>query len=1123
MICSLISLSAYCAAAPLSASGTGLVVEEIGAGGTAARTPLRVGDVLRRWQIRSDDATGATASEGLLNSPFDLHHIEIERSPLGAVELIVQRGAAEQVIDLPPGKPGLKVRPQLSERALALYHTMAEANLEGDVNLAEDLPRALAKQGSANEAWSWLYVGAQTGRDTLDQALRAAAPAGSDAVASVLLWRAARLDEQGAADAPDAWRAYIEHLLANDIAGLRLAHGRYMLGTLEGRRGDLKTGEALIEQALEIRRRLAPGSIELAEALIAVGISRGIQGDLDGADGYFEEALQVAVARDAASGTVAAAHIALGNVAQRRGELDAAGDYFAEGLRINRNIEPRGLHVGLALNNLGIVAEETGNLAAAEAYYDEALAIKRERSTGSIHVPRGIENLAYVALARGDLARAEDLQAEALGQYETLAPGSLVVSTSLKLLGRINHERGNLDGAREYWLRAQELEGAIAPNTLSYTEILDGLARIAQDHEEWFVAQDYATQALKIRQQVAPASLAVAGSLYQLGRLSAAQDDRDAALEQLERARQLYSRLAPGTAGEANALHATGKLHWQAGQPLVALQLFRAALDAIEAQRGKLGGTDPIRARFAARYGHLYKDTIDLLLELGRSSQAFDVLERYRARSLLAMLAGRQVDLSDALPAALAERRAALNRDYDAATAKLQALADVADNHVAIDSLLAELRALRNEREQLALAVRTAAPRLASIESARTLGIDAVFGLLAPGSTLLSYDIGEHRSHLFALAKSADGSIRFDVFPLTQGAASLRAQISALRLLQRLPNAPAASIQQLEQRAHALYKQLLHPAATMLVGSDRLIIVPDGPLHQLAFTALITEETHSRNTNDRPTYVIDQHAVHTVVSATLLGELSARKAATGGQRLVAFADPALPAQPLEIDGDTARAAADRAALPFARREAQAIAALYADSSRLLLGGAATEREAKSQSTQPRYLHFAAHGVLDQRSPLDSYLLLAPSRSEADADNGLLQAWEVFEQMRIDADLVTLSACDTGIGADGGGEGLLGLTRAFHYAGARAVLASLWPVSDRSTELLMTAFYNNLRDGIAADEALRQAQLGLLNGTADGGFRSWLRQRFGAATPQAHPFHWAAFQLAGNPGTVLLGN
>jgi CHAT domain-containing protein len=132
-------------------------------------------------------------------------------------------------------------------------------------------------------------------------------------------------------------------------------------------------------------------------------------------------------------------------------------------------------------------------------------------------------------------------------------------------------------------------------------------------------------------------------------------------------------------------------------------------------------------------------------------------------------------------------------------------------------------------------------------------------------------------------------------------------------------------------------------------------------------------------------------------------------------------------------------------------------------------------------------------------PLNSSLALTlPEHPLPGQENGLLQAWEIFEQVRIDADLVTLSACNTALGKDMGGEGLVGLTRAFQFAGARSVLASLWAVGDESTASFMPRFYRRFRDGLTKDEALRQTQI------------EWIR-----STRTAHPIHWAAFQLIGD--------
>jgi CHAT domain-containing protein len=257
-----------------------------------------------------------------------------------------------------------------------------------------------------------------------------------------------------------------------------------------------------------------------------------------------------------------------------------------------------------------------------------------------------------------------------------------------------------------------------------------------------------------------------------------------------------------------------------------------------------------------------------------------------------------------------------------------------------------------------------------------------------------------------------------------------------------------------------------------------VLILPDGPLHALPFAALLDSGSPAR-------YLVEMAPLHVAASATVYSEMKEMNEIghTGSVSLVAFGDPAY--------------AGKRTPLPASRAEVEALAALYPDA-QVHLGDAATEERAKAIGRGVRLIHFACHGVLDRRFPLDSGLAFAtPTHSGEGADNGLLQAWEVFERMRIDADLVTLSACDTGLGRDMGGEGWVGLSRAFQYAGARSVLASLWGVSDRSTADLMTTFYRRLQEGRTKDEALRAAQIEMLH-----------------RPTTAHPFHWAAFQLSG---------
>ena len=143
-----------------------------------------------------------------------------------------------------------------------------------------------------------------------------------------------------------------------------------------------------------------------------------------------------------------------------------------------------------------------------------------------------------------------------------------------------------------------------------------------------------------------------------------------------------------------------------------------------------------------------------------------------------------------------------------------------------------------------------------------------------------------------------------------------------------------------------------------------------------------------------------------------------------------------------------------------------------------LGSDATERRLKAvggrSAASVRYLHVAAHGVLDSSFPMNSALALTPASAGDTDDNGFLQAWEIYEQFRVDADLVTLSACETAVGEDAGGEGLISLSRAFLYAGAKSVVASLWRVRDDSTAALMTRFYGKPKRGSPIRGASRRA-------------------------------------------------
>jgi CHAT domain-containing protein len=362
---------------------------------------------------------------------------------------------------------------------------------------------------------------------------------------------------------------------------------------------------------------------------------------------------------------------------------------------------------------------------------------------------------------------------------------------------------------------------------------------------------------------------------------------------------------------------------------------------------------------------------------------------------------------------------------------------------------------------------------------------------------LLAYSAAEKKVTLFVLHSPGSVAASQTAFRLAIATRALAEEIRELRRLLSNPRSDRARIRTLQRR---LYGLLIAPAESLLKACDRILIAPDGPLHYLPFAALMRPDGK---------YLVEWKPIHTVISATVYAELKKMRHPPedpSRMEVAAFGDPSYPGlsaeRPEEVSDLRVRSALRRGLpltpLPSSRREVEALGALYPHAE-IYLGTEATEERAKALGKGVRIVHFAGHALLDEELPLNSSLALSiPESRLPGQEDGLLQSWEIFEQMRLDADLVTLSACKTALGKEMGGEGLVGLTRAFQVAGARSILASLWSIGDRSTAQFMPRFYQHLRAGLTKDEALRRTQI------------EWIKN-----PKTSHPFHWAAFELIGD--------
>ena len=384
---------------------------------------------------------------------------------------------------------------------------------------------------------------------------------------------------------------------------------------------------------------------------------------------------------------------------------------------------------------------------------------------------------------------------------------------------------------------------------------------------------------------------------------------------------------------------------------------------------------------------------------------------------------------------------------------------------------------------------------------------------LDAGTALLSYLVGTERTYLFVVTPpGADGprDSGLAVHTIEIGSSDLRKSVEAFRTVIDWDADPAtagptgANRSTILARGRELYDLLVRPAEARIAGAGRLLLSLDGPLHSLPFAALVRQQA------GRDRDLIEWKALHTAPSMSVYAEtLKSRRANDPRGGVVALGDPLYPQKAASEDAEVqylTRRGMTLTPLPGTRREVGAIRQLFGSRAVTYLGEAATEARAKTIGTSARYIHFAVHGVFNDRMPLNSALAFAMPQSVAPGENnGLLQAWEIIEQMRIDADLVTLSACESGLGKEVAGEGLVGLTRAFLYAGARTVNASLWKVADGPTAELMTAFYKNLRAGQSKDQALRNAQVALIR----------MGRRPNSTVDYSGPAHWAAFMLTGD--------
>lgn len=765
-----------------------------------------------------------------------------------------------------------------------------------------------------------------------------------------------------------------------------------------------------------------------------------------------------------------------------------------------------------ALTLTGVSLKQRGRFDEALVLYERALALaeaaKEDETTARVLLSTGT-----LHMDRGDYATALQLFERAMA---LVPPGKGNPSAAVFNIGVIHELQGDLNLALDFYRRALALDradghlieqaydlfgvgmmllrkGRWEEGHRAVAEAIEVFERTGAKKELVDVENDLATVLLRAGRvaEAAPhaaRSLAVAetigndvgilDALVRNAEVALARGDADLARRLSERAVSIAEPLAL-LRGIQQSQTALGDALVALGQRSDARKAYGMAIDASLRQREHVAGGAIEQQRFFEQRLRPFHGLLGVQVEEGRLEQALDVAEKARARVLTdlvrsghVLVTSRMTDAERVEEQALEERLATLNTRASEASGEAGRLlqAEISQARLRLDAFRSKLYAAHPEM------------RMARGDS-DVIPFVRAKALAADERALVAvYVVTERTTYLFTLAadSAAGRETTLRLHRIDMSERELAGRVAGFRRL-----LAARDLSAIEE-ARRLGDLLLAPIRAELAGTTRLVIVPDGELWELPFQALRMRDGR---------YLVDQAAIVYAPSLTAFEALRERVSVGAVARfeLLALGNATPPRA----------ASVTLPRLPQAERQARALGHLFPPTQRtILVGDAASEAAVKREAARYRLLHVAAHGFVDDVSPMYSWLALSPSPAEK--EDGRLEAREVIN-LRLDADLTVLSACETGRGHVASGEGMIGLSWAFLIAGSANVLVSQWRVDADSTERLMLDFYRRASSAEAGAsgpldfaEALRASTLALKQEPV-----------------YRHPFYWAAFRLVGS--------
>ena len=856
------------------------------------------------------------------------------------------------------------------------------------------------------------------------------------------------------------------------------------LGLVHARLEQYAQAIPALEQAAEMlaNLELAPKEIEALSSLGAV-LENAIQ--YDRALARFEGAARLS-RKAGARELVAKQYMSIGRIHDLRlSQYAQAGAAYGTALGIYTALG-RKPEMAQALLDIGRCARLTGNFPEAEAKYAEALKLAGSDKANERLRARIVIEQANNAWHQARFQQAFDLERQVLKSAEQngwVLEQVIARNTAGLLwwsLGDHNRSLREFDAALPLAksLRIRSDEVATTLNNRGLVErdmgrpeqalktLGEALAIDRAIRSRWAIAYDLRNLAQTYIRMGDPKKalplldealgiVAATGNRINQAKILLAQGEAHLALNNTDKAKAAFTQadeLARGMGlrdSEWRALHGLARLDVSAGRRPEAKALLVKAVGIIEGMRAELK-VDQLKDGFISDKSVVYEDLVTLLSDMGEVSEAFRTAERSRARNLIDLLGNKRRTPQRKQDQVLYDRINAVRVRLH----EQESLLAGAQGQNEREVYARGVKRLQDEYRDVLLELQANRPDIASLVSVNPLTLPEVQQLLEPGVALLTYYVTASEILCWTVDREHVDLTRTRLGRDTLG----KMILTYRRMLQNL--------EPVEAHSKELYRLLLAPVLPRLTGVKELGIIPHDALHTLAFATL----------SDGEASLLDRYPLFQLPSASVFRFTLERRKTERNTRVLAVGNPDLHDQSLE--------------LPFAEREVGSLSWNYPNMT-ALTREKATKSWISGHIGEFGIIHLATHGEFDPVNPLFSALKLVSDAKDKDGD---LEAAEIFD-LKINADLIVLSACQTGLGKVTSGDEVQGMNQAFLYAGTHALVSSLWRVSDISTAMLMKQFYREYQSRPKA-ESLRRAMLHVKN-------------RF------PHPGYWGAFTLTGD--------